>query len=426
MLVDGESTEISSPYTFPVGETMVFVNAMDAAGNEAAEQTFTVTVTNTLPVINGTLTTAPIGPNPVGTTVTFSDMVTDNNIQSAEWHWNDGVVTSGSFTYDANTGTSNVSGQRSFTSAQNYTVTLVITDHCNEKVEFSYPDQIDIVDPDATSVRGRGWIDSPAGAAVQYPRATGKAKFSFDAQYQPGASKATGNTTFQFRRGNIDFESLSYESLLVSGASTMLKGNGTNNGLGQYGFLLVAVNGRLNGDGLDRFRIKIWEKFSGTVIYDNEMGTSDDAEPTTVIGGGNLGTKNEKPGKGSQGKGKIAKEKPGKGNSGKNNRFDVSNRTGKPISEKFPEGSVTLNLKVYPNPVQEKLFIDLQSNFDEVVLISIFDLTGRLLYEEKWPIVKGQNKVVIPINAINIKTGKLLFRLMSPSTGFHNFILIKP
>lgn len=175
---------------------------------------------------------------------------------------------------------------------------------------------------------------------------------------------------------------------------------------------------------MDRFRIKIWEKFSGRVIYDNEMGVSDNAEPNTVIGGSNIGTKNENPDQGSQGK--TDKENPEKGNSDKNNRFNVSNKTGIPISEKFLEGSVTLDLKVYPNPVQEKLYIDFQSNLDEVVFITMFGLTGRLLYEEKWPIVKGPNKIMIRIHSTNIRTEKLSILLMSPSTGFHNFILIKP
>jgi hypothetical protein len=427
ILVDGANTEISSLYTFPIGETTVAVNAMDAAGNEADEQTFTVTVTNNLPQINGTLTTLPVGPNPVGTTVTVSDRVTDNNIRSVEWHWNDGVVTTGSFIYDVASGTSNVSGQRSFNNAQNYTVTLVVTDHCNERVEFAYPNQIDIVDPiGGTSVRGRGWIRSLIGATVQYPDAKGKAKFSFDAKYQPGDIKPTGRTKFRFKAGNIDFKSLSYERLLIVGPTTMLRGDGTNNGFGLYGFLITAVNGKVNGDGLDKFRIKIWDKFNGLVIYDNEMGSSDDAEPNTVIGGGQIGTKNKKPGKKNPGNDKADKKKSGKGNLGKNKRINELNLAGKEIIVPNTKEPTTLNIKVYPNPFQEKLFIELQSNLDELVLISIFDLTGRLLYEEKWPIVRGSNKVIVRIDPIKIKTQKVLLRLMSPSTGFHNFILLKP
>jgi len=38
----------------------------------------------------------------------------------------------------------------------------------------------------------------------------------------------------------------------------------------------------------DLFRIKIWSKDTGEVIYDNQMGDDEDTDPTTVIGGGSI------------------------------------------------------------------------------------------------------------------------------------------
>jgi len=38
----------------------------------------------------------------------------------------------------------------------------------------------------------------------------------------------------------------------------------------------------------DKFRIRIWNKVTQAVIYDNEMGAPDPASPTTVLGGGNI------------------------------------------------------------------------------------------------------------------------------------------
>jgi len=53
--------------------------------------------------------------------------------------------------------------------------------------------------------------------------------------------------------------------------------------------MLTAPDGQINGGGgQDKFRIKIWDKNSGVVIYDNQLGTSDDSDPTTVIGGGSI------------------------------------------------------------------------------------------------------------------------------------------
>ncbi len=36
----------------------------------------------------------------------------------------------------------------------------------------------------------------------------------------------------------------------------------------------------------DKFRIKIWEKTTGVIVYDSQPGASDTADPTTLIGPG--------------------------------------------------------------------------------------------------------------------------------------------
>ena len=44
------------------------------------------------------------------------------------------------------------------------------------------------------------------------------------------------------------------------------------------------IDGALAGDGVSKFRIKIWEKTSGTLIYDSEPGRSDADDPITPVG----------------------------------------------------------------------------------------------------------------------------------------------
>ncbi len=68
---------------------------------------------------------------------------------------------------------------------------------------------------------------------------------------------------------------------MVAGSKAQFKGTGTVNGSGNYGFLLSAIDGAL-----DKFRIKVWDKASGTLIYDNQLGASETADPTTPLGGG--------------------------------------------------------------------------------------------------------------------------------------------
>ncbi|NIO45718.1 MAG: hypothetical protein GTN77_02725 [Planctomycetales bacterium] len=62
---------------------------------------------------------------------------------------------------------------------------------------------------------------------------------------------------------------------------------GTINGAGEYGFLLTASDGQVNGGGgADKFRIKIWDRVTDQIIYDNQMGAADAADPATAVGGG--------------------------------------------------------------------------------------------------------------------------------------------
>jgi hypothetical protein len=77
---------------------------------------------------------------------------------------------------------------------------------------------------------------------------------------------------------------------VISGARAQYKGVGTINGTGNYGFLLTAIDGQINGGGgADKFRIKIWDKNNGdTIVYDNMLGAADGDNPTTVLGGGSV------------------------------------------------------------------------------------------------------------------------------------------
>jgi len=75
----------------------------------------------------------------------------------------------------------------------------------------------------------------------------------------------------------------------VAGAKAQFKGTGTINGGGDYGFLLTAIDGQLQGGGgTDRFRIKIWDRASGLVVYDNQLGADDYGDAATAIDGGSI------------------------------------------------------------------------------------------------------------------------------------------
>jgi hypothetical protein len=80
-----------------------------------------------------------------------------------------------------------------------------------------------------------------------------------------------------------------YEWLVIAGAKAQYKGSGTINGAGDYGFMLTAIDGSASGGGgVDKFRLKVWDKTTSAVIYDNQTGAADSADPTTALGGGSI------------------------------------------------------------------------------------------------------------------------------------------
>ncbi len=62
-----------------------------------------------------------------------------------------------------------------------------------------------------------------------------------------------GKTEFQFKAGDLNFHSSSYEWLVVAGNKAQFKGEGTINGQGSYKFKIWA-----DDDNPDTFRIQIW------------------------------------------------------------------------------------------------------------------------------------------------------------------------
>jgi len=134
-------------------------------------------------------------------------------------------------------------------------------------------------------VTGGGWIISPEGAYTSEPSLYGQATFGFVSMYKKGADIPTGKTQFNFQVADLNFHSDSYEWLVIAGPKAIYKGTGTINGTGDYGFMLSAIDEKLTSStDVDMFRIKIWDKDTDSVIYDNKQ----DGEDGTVVAGGQI------------------------------------------------------------------------------------------------------------------------------------------
>jgi hypothetical protein len=225
----------------------------------------------------------PTEPFAVNTPVTFSATLNPNSLYDrAVWTWGDGLIA------ESSASGAELSATHSYSQAGVYTVylDLYIGNTCIASADFRYAV---IYDPLAGFVTGGGWIVSPPGAYAADPLLTGKASFGFVSKYLRGTNTPSGNTEFQFKAGNLEFKSSHYDWLVVAGSKAMFKGTGSINGADGFGFMISAIDGQIqNGDGIDRFRIKIHNPGTGGVIYDNLMNAGDNADPTTELGGGNI------------------------------------------------------------------------------------------------------------------------------------------
>ncbi len=264
-------------------DSFTFTTNDGTLASNTATVSLTVNPVNDAPSINSF--TAPSTPVAVATSVGVSATFTDpdaGDTHTATVDWGDGSSSTGTV------GSGTVSGSHSYAAAGVYTLKLTVSDGKVADSEiFQY---VVVYDPDGGFVTGGGWINSPAGAYAKDPLLTGRANFGFISKYQKGATVPTGQTEFQFKAGSLNFQSESYQWLVVGGAKAQYKGTGTINGTGSYGFILTAIDGQITGGGgTDTFRIKIWDKNNGdAIVYDNQMGATDDASPTTVLGGGSI------------------------------------------------------------------------------------------------------------------------------------------
>ena len=187
----------------------------------------------------------------VNTSIAFDgSLSSDPEADSLTYAWDFGDGSSGSGDMPSH----------SYTDAGVYTVCLTVNDgalsseaNCTMAVVY---------DPSAGFVTGGGWIDSPVNAEYQYMQTGGKATFGFVAKYKKGANIPDGNTEFQFKAGDLNFSSTSYEWLVVAGSAAQFKGEGSINGEGNYSFRIWADDGAT-----DTFRIQIWD--ANGIVYDN-------------------------------------------------------------------------------------------------------------------------------------------------------------
>jgi hypothetical protein len=280
----GGSNAASCPTTDD-GVRTVKGKIRDKDGGER-EYVAQVTVDNVAPVV-GTVT-SPLDPQALSQAITVNTSFADFGANDGPWsytiYWGDGSTSIGTMSSPSGA----LGGTHAYAGPGIYTVKIVVSDN-DGAPGAALSSYIVVYDPDGGFVTGGGVVNSPPGAYVPDPSLTGKASFGFVSKYQKGQTVPAGRTEFRFKTASFTFASTSYEWLVISGARAQFKGSGTVNDAGDYGFLLSAIDGALpGGGGSDKFRIKIWNKSTGVVIYDNQIGDADTSDPRTVVEAGSI------------------------------------------------------------------------------------------------------------------------------------------
>lgn len=254
----------------PAESQTVVVYADDGNGG-MTEASFMLTVNNVAPTVIGvSVPAAPVGISnqPVSGTGSFSDPGAGSETHSCVVDYGDGSGPQAGTV----AGTTCTGPGHTYADAGIYTVTVTVSDGDGGSHSLASETFLVIYDPSGGFVTGGGWIDSPAGAYAAEPTLAGKANFGFVSKYKKGASAPTGNTQFQFKAGDINLHSSTYDWLVVnqSGTNAQFKGWATVNGLhapngSEYRFMVWAGD-----NGADTFRIRIWyEDVGEVVVYDN-------------------------------------------------------------------------------------------------------------------------------------------------------------
>ncbi|MFI9833338.1 family 43 glycosylhydrolase [Streptomyces sp. NPDC051913] len=221
-----------------------------------SSDTATVKVANAAPAI--TSATGPKSPVSVGRTAVVTAAFTDpgtSDTHTCTVDWKDGSTPrAGKVT------ATGCRAEHTYTKAGIRRPVVTVTDDDGASDDTTLPELI-VYDRAAGPAFGTGVFTSPAGAYPTRPDLSGKAAFSFVALYEKGATVPSGKASFDFGAARLKFRSTGSDWLVVTGSQAVYQGSGTIDGKGGYAFRITATP--------DTFRVSIWKKAGGDIVYDN-------------------------------------------------------------------------------------------------------------------------------------------------------------
>lgn len=375
--INGTGDGDTSPDWEVIDDRYVRLRAERSGNGDGRIYTITITSTDDCGNVASTTTTVVVvhnitGPNSgksfkIGSTVAFSGSFWDKpgNRHTAKWIFDESIQATGIVTEPSGRTNGSVTGSYKFNTAGVYKVKMNITDQLGvtsyATTNGDLEEIVVIYDPNGGYTYGGGWFSSAAGALNGSPSTTGKANYGFTANRFKNAANPRGEAQFKFQVGDFEFNAINLEYLVIAGAKAQFKGTGKIVG-GQSGisFIMTVLDGDLAGGGsIDKIRMKIFNKNTGYVYYDNQPGASDSDNPTTAVGTNSI----------------IVVSGTNQNNNATEQYF--TEQADKEIIEGF-------TVKVGPNPSNSNFNIRVSSdNAKDRVIVNVFDLYGRKIEEKR-------------------------------------------
>ncbi len=374
-----------------LGDQLVNLRAERSASGEGREYKITVqcedgngnisTATTIVRVAHIIRTPAAGSSVRIGTTINMTGAFWDvaGNKHTAKWLV-DGTSVNGTLTEPAGTKNGTVKGSYKLSTAGVYKLQMNVTDQKNVTsyaTTNGYDEAIVVAyDPNGGYTYGGKKYRSLKGAMPSNPTVAGVMTYGFQTNYYKGATNPKGETWFILNNGEFEFNALNFDYLVVSGAKAQFKGLGkmVRNGIEQSGvaFILTVIDGQLSGGGnIDKIRMKIYNKNSGEVYYDNQPGASDADAPVTAVESNSSG----------DGVVIVNANVP---------VATVTSQAGTVVPELFLAEEFELQVKAYPNPTEGRFTVVVNtSNRRDEIQLRVVDISGRVI-ELKNSVVAGQ------------------------------------
>jgi ribosomal protein S26 len=296
----------------------------------------------------------------IGSTVSLNGLFWDKagNTHTAKWLLDGASAANGNVTEPSGKQNGKVTGSYKFNAAGVYKLQMNVTDQSGITSYANTCNDLDAIvvvyDPNGGNAYGGGWFPSQAGALTSDPSAEGKASYGFSVNYK-NAAKPKGETQFEFKVGSFEFNALNFDYLSINGAIAQFKGTGKIvGGQSGIGFIMTVKDGTIDESDMDMIRMKIYNRNTGYVYYDNQPDASDADEPVTIVGTNSS----------------IVIYSTG----------SVSSAVTTEIQNEDQHLIDKLKLLVYPNPSNNKFSLEIKTNdLKTPVQLRVFDQTGRLI-----------------------------------------------